>query len=95
MFRYIVQSDVRVKFIGELIRGIGVTKMYCWESALMDKVFECRRKEMEQLLVRIRYSAILSMMNISTPHLMILLMLGVYISLGMWSRQISFYFFWK
>ena len=31
---YIMESDVRVKFIGELIRGIGVTKMYCWESAV-------------------------------------------------------------
>ena len=26
--RYIASSDVRVKFIGELIRGIQVTKMY-------------------------------------------------------------------
>ncbi len=25
-----LSSDNRVKFIGELIRGIQVTKMYCW-----------------------------------------------------------------
>ena len=80
--RYIQSSDGRVKFIGELIRGIQVTKMYCWESALLDKVFEYRQKEMKQLLIRIRYSAVLSMMNISTPHLMILIMLGVYIAQG-------------
>ena len=79
---YIQSSDHRVKFIGELITGIQVTKMYCWESVLLDKVFEYRRKEMRQLLKRIRYSALLNMMEISSPHLMILIMLGMYVALG-------------
>eukprot|EP01084_Bolivina_argentea_P313107 542180_1 len=74
--RYIQFSDIRVKFISEMLRGIEVTKMYCWEHALLSKVDECRKKEMKQLLIRVGYSSVLSMMNISTTHLMLLLMLG-------------------
>merc|ERR1712176_184023 len=33
-------------------------------------------------MIRIKYNAVLSMMNISTPHIMILLMLSVYIAMG-------------
>ena len=79
---YIFQSDSRVKFIGELIRGIRVTKMYAWERALMDEILNYRKKEMTQLLIKIKFISIMSMINIATPQFMALIMFGTYILLG-------------
>merc|ERR1712187_350676 len=79
---YIYESDSRVKFIGELIRGIRVTKMYSWERALMDEILNYRRKEMVQLLIKIKFISIMSMLNIATPQFMALIMFGIYVLLG-------------
>merc|ERR1712156_566258 len=79
---YIGVSDNRVKFIDEIIKGIKVTKMYAWERALMDQILSYRQDEMKHLLVRIKFYAIMSMINAATPALMGLIMFGTYIALG-------------
>ena len=61
---YITQSDFRVKFIGEMLRGIKVTKMYAWEKALMEQVSNFRDKEMVQLLLKVKFMSIMTMLNI-------------------------------
>eukprot|EP01084_Bolivina_argentea_P257864 434527_1 len=79
---YIAESDKRVRFIDELIKGIKVTKMYSWERALMNEILNYRKQEMVRLLQRIKFSSILAMMNGATPSLMLLIMIGTYIALG-------------
>merc|ERR1712130_792724 len=79
---YIGESDKRVKFIDEIIKGIKVTKMYAWERALMDQILTYRQDEMKHLLVRIKFISIMSMINNATPALMGLIMFGTYIALG-------------
>ena len=61
---YITQSDFRVKFIGEMLRGIKVTKMYAWEKALMEQISNFRDKEMVQLFLRVKLKSIMTMLNI-------------------------------
>ena len=79
---YILQSDKRVKFIGELINGIKITKFYCWEIPLMDEVYKYRNKEMKQILKKIKYLSIMTMLNVATPQAMGLAMFGMYVLLG-------------
>ena len=51
--KYLGASDVRVKFITELVQGIRVTKMYSWEYPLMDKVGIYRTEEAKRLMIRV------------------------------------------
>ena len=62
--KYLGASDVRVKFITELLQGIKVTKMYAWEYPLMDKVSIYRTEEAKRLMIRVKYMALMSMMKL-------------------------------
>eukprot|EP01083_Nonionella_stella_P072306 194855_1 len=80
--KYLGASDKRVKFISELIQGIRVTKMYSWEHPLMDQVGTYRDEEAKRLMIRVKYMALMTMMNIATPQFMALILFAVYIAMG-------------
>ncbi len=72
--KYISISDRRVKFIDEVIKGIKVTKM--------DVILNYRQREIVQLLKRVKFISVMSMINGATPSIMALIMFGTYFALG-------------
>lgn len=43
-------SDIKVKYVRELIEGIRLVKMYCWESNFKRVIDEFRKKEVFALM---------------------------------------------
>ena len=47
--KVLLQTDVRIKFLNELLTGIRVVKFYAWEEPLIEKITDVRWQELKLL----------------------------------------------
>ena len=78
----LVFSDERVKFLTELLNGIRVVKMYCWEKPLQDTIAEWRRKEIAGFKTVFNIRCLLNNVLGYSDYFVIVAILGLKVLLG-------------
>ena len=78
----LVFSDERVKFLTELLNGIRVVKMYCWEKPLQDTIAEWRRKEIDGFRTVYNARSILTTALAYCDYIIIVTILGIKVAFG-------------
>eukprot|EP01083_Nonionella_stella_P140766 432386_1 len=71
-------ADRRVQLISQLMRGIRLLKVSCYELPLIQKIKEYRVHEAKHMVARDRYMAVLFLSNLLIPILMFLIALAIY-----------------
>eukprot|EP01083_Nonionella_stella_P170003 577655_1 len=75
----LMYADKRIQLISQLMRGIRLLKVSCYELPLMDKIKEYRTHETTHMLARDWYMAVLFLLNLLIPILMFLIALVIYL----------------
>ena len=78
----LVFSDERVKFLTELLNGIRVVKMYCWEQPLQHTIAGWRRKEIDGFRTVYNARSVLTTVLAHSDYLMIVAILGIKVAIG-------------
>eukprot|EP01084_Bolivina_argentea_P216882 368339_1 len=73
-----ISCDKRVQLITELIRGIRILKLSCYELPVMDRINEYRTNELSHISKRNFYLSIIVLANFLIPAIMLLIILLVY-----------------
>ena len=78
----LVFSDERVKFLTELLNGIRVVKMYCWEKPLQDTIAEWRGKEIAGFKTVFNIRCLLNNVLGYSDYFVVVAILGLKVLLG-------------
>eukprot|EP01084_Bolivina_argentea_P216883 368342_1 len=73
-----ISCDKRVQLITELIRGIRILKLSCYELPVMDRINEYRTNELSHISKRNFYLSCIILANFLIPAIMLLIILLVY-----------------
>ena len=76
------QSDRRVTKMGELLRGIKILKLYCWEEPMAAQIDEIRKREVTTVKKQILLQAAMQITLTATPSIMALVAFKVYVGAG-------------
>ncbi|CAF1442641.1 unnamed protein product [Adineta ricciae] len=77
-------TNERVKVLSEIVKSIGVVKMYCWESAFLQKVLSLRKNELIRYVHCAAVNSIIQTLKYTYTSVTFLLMY-----LTMWSLDMS------
>lgn len=77
-----VRTDERVKLMNEVISGIQVIKMYCWEKPFGKLIAYTRRKEMSAILSHAYLLGMVNSFEIFLTRTSIFISILVYVTLG-------------
>ena len=80
--RKMLESDARVNLMSEILRGIKILKLYCWEEPMFDMVDVIRKREVLVLRKTIWLQALMQIVLLSAPSLMALVGFKVYVNGG-------------
>jgi len=78
----LVFSDERVKFLTELLNGIRVVKMYCWEQPLQHTIAEWRRQEIGGFRWVYNVRAVLTTGLAYCDYVIIVAIMGLKVAMG-------------
>ena len=76
------ESDRRVTKMGELLRGIKILKLYCWEEPMAAQIDEIRKREVTTVKKQILLQAAMQITLTATPSIMALVAFKVYVGAG-------------
>ena len=76
------ESDKRVTKMGELLRGIKILKLYCWEEPMAISIDTIRKREVTNIKKQIMLQACMQITLTSTPSIMALVAFKVYVNGG-------------
>ena len=76
------ESDKRVTKMGELLRGIKILKLYCWEEPMAISIDTIRKREISTIKKQIMLQAAMQITLTSTPSIMALVAFKVYVNGG-------------
>ncbi|GAA6015718.1 hypothetical protein JCM10207_008773 [Rhodosporidiobolus poonsookiae] len=77
-----VHTDDRIKTISELLSGIKIVKFFAWESPLLEKVANSRRKELGGLRKMLSIRAATQALALTIPTLASVVVFAVYAATG-------------
>ena len=73
-------KDERILLMNEVLQGVKVLKLYAWEKPFMEKIQECRNREIECLKKSAVVNSILWLTYTAAPLIVTLVTFSIYVS---------------